>query len=392
MIAIPVVAAVVIALMALLLLYGLKVLGKGLASIFPSSIGVSVVSIHPRAWIEAGVDALAAGIAWIIGDVIRPMINLVEGPVVSVINFVEGLAYHAEQAAAAVWWIVNDGIPQAVQRLDSLAWTLYEDGKAIAAAGTAYVDSLAWRLYETARGLVAATAAQLGDAIHFYYNGAVAEIGSVDAKLGDAIHFYYNAAVADAAALVKTAEADFTRELSQVAGGVAGAVGTAEAFTKAAVAGALVTAGTQATATAEATVGALVTDVDNALAPVVTGVIDDVGSLVGVLGTDFPDVTSILKEIDLTKVGSLAGGLLGALSITRALTRLAEDCTVPNCRNLSQYGRDLQALLGVVEGAAFLGLIIDMIRNPEATAVTIENTLGGVARDTVTGIRDLIGV
>lgn len=392
MVAIPVAATVIIALMALLLLYGLREFGKALASIFPSSINLLVASIHPRAWIEGGVDALAAGITWIVGDVIRPMINLVLGPIVSIINFVEALAYHAEQAASAVWWIVNDGIPQAVSRLNSLAWRLYEDGKAFAAAGTRYVDSLAWRLYETARGLVAATAAQLSGAIHYYYNGAIREIRSVDANLSDAIHYYYKAAVADAAALVRTAEADLTREIAQASGTAAGAVSTAEAYTKAAVAGALVTAGTQAATTAEATVGALVTDVDNTLAPAVTGVIDDVGSLVGVLGTDFPDVSSVLRELDLSKVGSLAGGLLGALSITRALTRLAEDCTVPNCRNLSKYGRDLQALLGVVEGAAFLGLITDMVRNPEPTAVAIEGALGSVARDTAAGVRDLIGV
>lgn len=392
MVAAPALIAVLIALMACLLIYALIVFGKALAQIFPSSIGISVASIHPRAWVLAGVDALQAGLAWIIGDVIRPMVNFVLGPVMAVVNFVESVDHAISEAASGFEWLVTAELPQLVADLRNLISAVETSVKRVALA--LYHDAVALLSAVETRllSLISAVETRALAYAHSLYADAIGELSAVETRLMAEISSVETHLQDEAAAVVKLAEAGLIKDIDNLAGTVQADLTKALAAAGSQAAGALSAAEAYATTAAAQAVGVLTTDVDAVLAPAVTGVIDDVGSLVGTLGTDFPDVQSILRDLDLTKIGSLAGGLLGALTITRALTRLAEDCTVPNCRNLSQYGRDLQALLDLAGGAAFLALLASWIRDPADGAREVQDVLGAPAQAVIGQFRDLVGV
>ncbi len=113
---------------------------------------------------------------------------------------------------------------------------------------------------------------------------------------------------------------------------------------------------------------------------------------VGVAATDFPDITAWLKGISTTAATDIAG--VTALSVATAgtLARYLERCGMPNCRNLSKIGRDLQDLFALIEGGSFLALIAYMISDPEGAAREAQSVLGPVVDDIGNGIRDLIGV
>lgn len=392
MVAIPVVAAVLIALMALLLMYGLKEFGKAIAQIFPSSIGVSVASIHPRAWVLAGVDALEAGISWVLGDVIRPMINLVEGPVLAVVTFAEGIDRAISEAADGFEWLINDGLPALRAGLVGLISAVETSVKRVALA--LYHDAISTLSAVETRlmGLISAVESRALSYALGLYHDAIGTLSAVETRLLARIAQVDAAVTGDVARAVAGVESKLLADIGAVSGAAKADLGTALAYAASQANNALTAAEGYAATTASAAVGVLVTDVDNALAPVATGLIDDVGSALGVIGTDFPDVSGLLRDVDLTRLGELAGGLAGTMTIVRALTRLAEDCTVPNCRNLSQFGRVLQDLLAAVEGAGFLAWLIAMITDPGPAATATEDALGGIARDTVGVVRGLVGV
>jgi hypothetical protein len=112
----------------------------------------------------------------------------------------------------------------------------------------------------------------------------------------------------------------------------------------------------------------------------------------GVIATDFPDILAGLKDIAGAVPADIAGvaALTGGLSI--ALTRYLEQCGVPNCRNLSKYGRDLRDLLGLVEGADFLAWLVELAHDPHGAAVEVETVLGGITRPIASEARSLFGV
>lgn len=361
---------VAIALIALLIIYGLRELGKIIANMFPSTIGFSFASIHPRQWVLDAVDGLASAAQWIIGDVIRPMINLVAGPVLRVIAWLVSHGEAIGQAAAGYLWLVESGIPNLAARLTYGIHLYY-----------GLARSYALSLYRSA----------IGEAEHLY-NVAWANWVAADTVVLHAAEHLYNLAIGYTNSALRDALGEASNVLKLVDAEIANAETGIVKYVGQVGADVLKAADTFAVTAASQAVGTLVTDVDVVLAPVATGLIDDVGSLVGVLATDFPDVSSLVRSIDLTKVGELAGALVGTMTIARALTRLAEDCTVPNCRNLSQYGRELQALLNLVGDASFLALIIELIHSPAQAAQDVNDLFGGIVGDTLTAARDLIGV
>jgi hypothetical protein len=68
------------------------------------------------------------------------------------------------------------------------------------------------------------------------------------------------------------------------------------------------------------------------------------------------------------------------------------ECGVPNCVNLSQLGKDLQALLGLVEDASFLALIVDLIHNPAEGADIVNTVFGPVLNDALSDAKELLSL
>lgn len=94
----------------------------------------------------------------------------------------------------------------------------------------------------------------------------------------------------------------------------------------------------------------------------------DIDALRQVLGDAFPDVSSLLQYLAGAGAAGLLGALIRSLAGTAALTRLASDCIVPNCENLSQLGKDLSELGSAVSAAAILGWLVFIATDPVAAA------------------------
>lgn len=138
--------------------------------------------------------------------------------------------------------------------------------------------------------------------------------------------------------------------------------------------------------------GVITVDIPGVVAPVWTGLLDDVHVLEGVLGSDFPDIRGLLDSIPGVKGLDTALSIAGAATIARVMTRYLSECGVANCRNLHGVGEALHALFGLVGDAALLAVLVDCISDPQGAAHEIQSVVGAVVDPVVTGARDLLGV
>lgn len=364
------IGAVIAALMALLVIWGGKQFGDAIASLFPKTIGVSFASIHPRAWIEDAVAAAVAGAMWLLGDVIRPMLGVLITPIGRFLAHFQGLFNVIASAAVGFQWLVESGIPNLARRLESYTQHIYN--LAVAAAN-AFATNV------------------LHEAQHLYNLSIAYADTAATGVLHEAQHLY-NLSIAYADHAVATAIGDVGSVTKQLAADVATIEAYATSYADAQAGRALTAAEAYASTAATTAVGVLSTGVDKAVDVVAPGLIEDLGSLVGTLASDFPDVSALVQSVNPADVLSLAGAVAGTMAITDALVKLADSCTVPNCRNLSSFGRDLQALLSLVGDASLLALIVEMVHDPSGAASDVQGLFGGLASDTITGVRDLIGV
>jgi hypothetical protein len=392
---VPVVAAIapiIIALMALLLIYGSAQLGKVLANIFPKSIGVGIASIHPRAWVEAGINAVLAGVTWIVGDVIRPLVGLFVRPVAAVLSWANELSSFALSSAQAIDWIINDGVPQAVSAVKSYA------ARAVSAA-RAYALSL----YHQARTYAASLYHQARSYALSLYHSAESYALSLYHKAETYAHGLYAAALARVSAALASAEA-YTRAYvkatdATISKAVAAATALAKAnltvaekYTDASVASAVKALNTTTAAAISSAIHVVDTTAVAGLHTVWPDVLDGIDALEGVIGTDLPDIGAAVRAIPRAIPTDLADAipLIGAISIP--MLRYMTRCGVPNCRNLSKIGRDLQDLFGAIEGVGFLALITYMVTNPRGASDEANTVLTPLASGLIHSARDLIGV
>lgn len=379
-------AAVLIALMAVLLMWALMQFGKVVAHLFPSSIGVSLATIHPRQWVLDGVSALESAIKWVLGDVIRPIISVTMTPVMRFLLHLSSVFDVATALGALGSWIVEHALPEVLH------------------AAKVYAASLAER---AAAGLIAPVArrvAALSAAIWSYAHSLSARISTLSGNIWSEVHHVEAAVIPAVISKVDTLSANIWSEAHSIAAdvdtlrtniwsevhSVEADVAHIPAATAAAIAGAIPGVERAIMGDVVAYVGSnvlpLITDIPGEVADSLSGLIDDVGSLAGTLASDFPDISGLIKSLDLSKIGDLAGIIGLSLTLARVATRLAEQCTVPNCRNLSKYGRDLQGLLHGVEDAAFLAVILEAVHDPSGFARDVDGLLSpaaGAIRSTV---------
>lgn len=105
----------------------------------------------------------------------------------------------------------------------------------------------------------------------------------------------------------------------------------------------------------------------------------DVQALRGVLGQDFPWLNDLLGVLAGVGTAGLLGALIQSIAGAHAITRLATDCIVPNCRNLSGLGNDLSNLLSTASTAAMLAWLIFAVTDPTGWAAETDAAAGGVA-------------
>ena len=183
-------------------------------------------------------------------------------------------------------------------------------------------------------------------------------------------------AAADVSALAASAQS----AISQLSGDITAGVATAEAVAAARLA---------------AVQGGIYTDLetwaDQAVADAWPDAAGELGALRGTLGADFPWLNDLLPALAGAGAAGLAGALIRSAATSHALTRLADDCIVPNCRNLSPFGRDLSDLLGAVSTAALLAWLTEAVADPGRWARDTESVLGPIASGATQAARTLLG-
>jgi hypothetical protein len=221
-------------------------------------------------------------------------------------------------------------------------------------------------------------------------------------------------AEADALALVSRAEADAANLVTQASTALQAQITSAEALaarevsglaasTQAAVnqlanditsglAGAEALAYSQVQALQRGIVTDLETIGDTAVGLAWPDAVPDINALRGVLGADFPWLNDLLGIMAGAGTAGLLGALIRSMATSQALTRLATDCIVPNCRNLSGLGNDLSQLLGIISEGALLAWLAEMVANPQGWARDTGTVLGPIGNDSISAARTLLGV
>ena len=292
--------------------------------------------------------------------------------------------------AATISHIATVQIPAAIRSGEAYALTRY-------AAAVAYADTLV-RTAETdaARAIasVQAYALNLARAAEGYAAGLAGQ-AEADARV------LFATAEADAAAAVLAADRALSAAISQAQQDAAAAVAKLAAQTQTALSAlsrdlATGLAGAQATAAAQlaAVRSGIYTDLgtwaDDALRVAWPDAGADLGALRGVIGQDFPWLNDLLGALGGLGAAGLAGALIRSMAGTQAITRLATDCIVPNCRNLSTFGRDLAGLLAGAGDAALVAWIIFMITDPSGWADDTDKLASGLVTATVDAATSLL--
>ena len=386
--AIPVLA-VVGALLALLILYGAKSLGNFVAHILPTNI--PIIGGAVRRFVVDAVDGAIAVIQVTLENAAAPIAKVISYPVTAVRNMLTNLADAMSEISVALITIKRTFVPhliavavaqlrQVIDSVQSYLYNLLEHNVAALlsdiAAARSYALHLANAVESYVLGQLAAVKTQLVADIYAARDYALHLAETVQSTVLARLAAVEQSLLAQIAALSTWATARF----AQVEALTVAKFAQAEAD--------IVTAERAAIATSVATVDHAVAA---GLSDIWDGVAAGVAAAEGVIATDFPDILAGLRAIPESLPLDVAGEAVLAGGAAIALTRYLERCGIPNCRNLSQYGRDLQALLGLVGDASLLALVVELATQPEQAAREVQSLFGGTADAVTRQVRDLIG-
>lgn len=388
--ALPALAAIVIALAALLIYVGGPYLARFISQLVPDWHIPSFGSL--RDFVSGAIgDAINVLQDWL-DAALKPAAQIISYPFVAVDNLFRAAVGALDDLRKLSSWIVKTMVPAAV-------------ANALAHA-RAYTDALQHRMGALIERIVAALTADIAAARAY----ASAIVSDLQHRMGRVITDVANALRADIAAvrdyatgLVAQLQRYVDTQLAKLLATLTASIAAVDAFAHAAyndTIGRITTAVRQLeadiTVAAQQAVHDAVTDVETTVAAGISVVWPDVvagveGAIDGAAG-GFDWIRDELAKLDLSKVTDLAG--LAALSGISAavLTRYLRECGMPNCRNLSGLGRDLQALLSLVEGVEMFGWIRELISNPEGAAHDLADEMSGLVNGTVSSARTLFGV
>lgn len=265
--------------------------------------------------------------------------------------------------------------------VQSYAFGLYRSATAYAASLAARAESDAAALFTTAR----AEAASLFRTVEVDISTGlrVAETDAANALSRARASIAADLAAAEAFAAGETAalRATLAADVAALQGSVATGVATAESIAAARLA---------------AVQSGIYTDLetwgDRAVTVAWPDVAGDIGALRGTLGADFPWLRDLLPALAGAGAIGLAGTLIRSMATSHALTRLADECIVPNCRNLGRYGSELHNLLGDVSTAALLAWLAEAAADPGGWARDTTAVAGPIASGATHAARTLLGV
>lgn len=119
--------------------------------------------------------------------------------------------------------------------------------------------------------------------------------------------------------------------------------------------------------------------------------IPDLQALRDTLGADFPWLSDLAGLMAGAGAAGLLGALIRSMATSQALTRLATDCIVPNCRNLSGLGNDLSNLAGLFAAGTIFAWLAEAVADPTAWASDTNSVLAPIGNATVTTARGVFG-
>jgi len=382
-------AIVVAALAALLLLYGAKLLGQWIANLIPNWHIPGLGNI--RSAVANAIDAALSAVSTTLTAAITPVENWIRAPFHLLSHLIDatvtgfesvyhGLARVLQKAADlfkyattyahSLFHTLQVLLGDAIRYLGSYAHALYGLAIKYAAGLFTYATTYAHSLFHTLQVLLGDAIRYLGSYAHALYDLAVKYAAGLFTYLATYAHSLFEQALAESRRLVAAARADAFNWARA-------AEHDAQTFASAAIADAA---------------KVIATDITVPVEQAWVAIRDDVAAIEQILAADLPDVSAIVKRLDIARVADIAtaAGALAAVDVL--VLRYLRDCGIPGCKSLSSLIKDLPRLFELVEGAAFLALLVDMVRDPAGTAAEVESVVGSMITDTVAVMSRVLGV
>lgn len=383
-------AALAAAICALMILYATGVFARAMASFLPNwhipGLG------HLRDAVISGISHALGWIGNFMDDTVHALAYFLNAIVTVPLRLFNGMLSGVEAAATVTSWMVRTFVPRELGRLRNWASAAITG---LHAWTTAWIHNLQHAIAATAAAAHAYTAAWVGNLQHTIA-AAVAAEHAWTASWVDRLRGTAAADLAAAEAYARSTAATISGTLARDIANVDGKVAATAAALSATVAADVVQLEGRITAAASAAtaaaLGVISTDIEHVIARELADITGAIGAAEGVAAGDFADVLDWIKGIDISKVTDIAGVTALTIGITGALTRYLEKCGMPNCRNLSRFGRDLQALFRFVDDAALLALFIDLAVRPESAAREFVAVAATPIEDTIGAARSLLGV
>jgi hypothetical protein len=383
-------AALAAAIVALLTLYATGALARAMASFLPNwhipGLG------HLRDAVISGISHALGWIGNFMDDTVHALAYFLNAIVTVPLRLFNGMLSGIEAAATVTSWTVRTFVPRELGSLRR--WT-----SAGLAAAHAYVVSWIRALQHSIAAVAAAAHAYTAAWVHNLQATISAGLAVAHTYTATWVGRLQRTAAADLAAAeayARATAATISGTLAHDIASVDGRLSATAASLSATVAtdvvqleGKIAAAASSATAAA---LGVISTDIEHVIARELADITGAIGAAEGVAAGDFADVLDWIRGIDISKITDIAGVTALTIGITGALTRYLEKCGMPNCRNLSRFGRDLQALFRFVDDAALLALFIDLAVRPEAAAREFVAVVATPLEDTIGAARSLLGV
>ena len=378
-------ALVLVAVLGMLLLSGYEQFAKATSQLVPDWHIPGFGS--PRQWWNAAAGALGASVAGVFAYSLGPLAHLIQVPVRWLQKHLSGWLAAGVAVLHVLTYLRTSLIPWVLNAAITRANQLYLAARAYAASLVTELRTLLSAVETRLLNLVSAVELRVLALLAAAVAGLHALVSAVELRLLGLL----SAVESRLLALVSAVELRLLGLLSAVESRLLALVSAvvAELRTELAVTKAWLIAYCDATV-ARVVNAALANEhvlLGRALAATWPRALDEIDQVIAAADTDFAAALANLRGLrglslanPFAVVGALAGVLTGLLRFTR-------DCTIPNCRNLSQVGRDLQELFAVVEGEALIGLLVAAAHDPGGVGRAALDVAAPLITDAADGIR-----
>lgn len=381
------VAAVAFALVAMLAVF---LLGKVLVAVIPD-IHIPLVG-NLKDKVNAGFSAAMGGLTSFLDGAIGDTGKVWHLTVKFFTSLASTVWGWANDVSTTFSWLATTYIPREVGKVRSWAVTELTKAAAVVKADLGKAERYAVAKVGTLANTVKA---DLTRAEHY----ALAKVSALEAKVATDVRHLESYAVgkaeaaeAAAKAAAAAALADATRTLHAAIVGVQSAETALARTVTGDIASIEAKVDAIVTTSAAGIIGAIGQDIENICLPLWPELTGQVASLEQTLSGDFTAVKEWVDGIPSTAAADVAGLAAVALSAVGIITKLADDCIVPQCRNLGDLSHLLEDLGGLIGGGALLAFLVEVAQDPHGAAQEIDTYLTPLAESAIGDISNLLGV